>query len=788
MKNIKHLIIASVTGILLSFTIGCTPDMEEFDRPASLAGPIYQQLESQGNCSLYLQCLDRTEYAVSLSTGGLWTVFVPNDSAFNTYLDEKGYSSVQDIPLNIASDIIKTSIIVDAYNTTLLTYFKNNWYEGNSFRKLSQYMDTFDIVDGTEFSNFGASSDQYRNVDTTRKYLIQGGGRQKPITYFVDKYIDGFRQPMERTDYSYMFPGEEDPLEGEMKVGAAHVTEIEIPAENGIIYVLDKVLEPAEMLYANLSSPEYGGKYSTFKKMIDRFGYLKYQGLEENPFSNSKDSTYSIAFHTDIASNLLAFNPNDEIYPKLASNTDRTEADALGLLVPTNKALSDYLLADNEVAKNFTSYDEMPLDVVAIFLNVNFFANYAAICPSKFSETYNVGLETVNMSEADVVDTKFCSNGLFVGVNKIYPTATFSTVYGPMVLDTSYTIMLKCIKDLGLDNNLKGSGVEYSIFGLRNDQFVGIKDPNNPARTISVVVPPLSKVNYGENVDYVYLWVEDASDPQLTGYYPDPYADTKNATEVDYVQETLNDIVMNQMIDSRVDGEDNFYLTKKGDYVYISDNATKAQGSGDYYNETSFAVTDHTDLSNGVVYESEQFLNPATKYTYRALKDAGTFTSLLWILKWAGLEPETYVPGTDDKLIPYFNLDKSYTFFAPNDAAIAKAVADSVIMDYMKYFVENDAELKAQAVLDYQTFIKKHIIQDPIVTDGHTSGIYKSLYKIGVVDLVNVYTSFDIVNNDKESLIIRNVETADTMAITTPGGVNILSKRVVVHEIDNYLY
>ncbi|MDR1119319.1 MAG: fasciclin domain-containing protein [Dysgonamonadaceae bacterium] len=71
---------------------------EYYERPSWLEPPIYEVLEQQGRFGHYLQCVERTEYAGVLKGAGLYTVFAPNDDAFTTWLQEKSYSSVADIP------------------------------------------------------------------------------------------------------------------------------------------------------------------------------------------------------------------------------------------------------------------------------------------------------------------------------------------------------------------------------------------------------------------------------------------------------------------------------------------------------------------------------------------------------------------------------------------------------------------------------------------------------------------------------------------------------------------
>ena len=75
------------------------------------------------------------------------------------------------------------------------------------------------------------------------------GGLAVPTTYFTQDYFDF--QPLEMEDYAFMFPGETY-TSGDMRVFDAKVLEKNVIAENGMIFVLDKVLVPPPNIYQNL--------------------------------------------------------------------------------------------------------------------------------------------------------------------------------------------------------------------------------------------------------------------------------------------------------------------------------------------------------------------------------------------------------------------------------------------------------------------------------------------------------------------------------------------------------
>ncbi|GAL79954.1 hypothetical protein JCM19274_2626 [Algibacter lectus] len=154
----------------------------------------------------------------------------------------------------------------------------------------------------------------------------ESNGRLKTTNYFIQSYLDTW--DVQHSDYEFMFP-DETFNDGEMKVFGANVTEQNIVAENGIIYALDKVFEPKKSMYENLSSPEYGDKYSGFKRILERFAYLRYNRDELNEETGETEQIYRFVFSTGIENDYLPFNVADENY---ATNIDGTLAQAWGVI------------------------------------------------------------------------------------------------------------------------------------------------------------------------------------------------------------------------------------------------------------------------------------------------------------------------------------------------------------------------------------------------------------------------------------------------------------------------
>ncbi|WP_372771925.1 fasciclin domain-containing protein [Mangrovibacterium sp.] len=759
------LIIVMFIGLL-----GCEEKIDPFFAPPDdLEGTIYETLEARGNFTNYLKCLDRTSYAAGLQKSGSWTVFAPDDEAFEAFLKENGYSSVDELPWKRATDIVKFSIILDAYNTTTLTYYKSQWYAGSAFRRYTQLVDSIIDVDSKDYPNFQDWTD--------RTYKLAPRGSQVlSQSYFIQEYFDS--QTLNPEDYEFLFPGES--YSGSMRVADANVTEENVITENGLIFILDKVVEPRENLYQNLVSEENTGSYTIFKNMIDRFGSFSFKELVDNPVTGQQDSIFQLSFLTGITSNYPAYNPNSETYPALKNNVDRTYANAVGLFAPTDQALTEYLSGNSLLGRYYDSYDDMPLDVVGIVINMNFIMDFWDMCPGHYGSLFNIGFELLEMSESNVVDQKWCSNGMFVGIDKVFTPTTFATCLGPLVLDANYSIMNKMIEDLGIDNSLTGSGIDITVVGLKNDQIVDMPDPNSPYRRVTVV-------GYNEDLSVIYLSVTGDPTAANNRIYPDPTATTVSSTDVTYVNTTLKSIVLNQIIDEPVDrSEDNFYQTRSGEFVKVTNNGSSFAGGGDIAAGTASNLVEDIETTNGHFLVMDGPVIRPTRYTYGALTDnPDEFSKFLEVLD--GADAKVAISGfSSDYLIGFLDLRKSYTLLAPNNAAVQQAITDGVIPDPASLSSMEPVE-KATAVLSLQKFAKKHFIQQAIPTDGSTTGSFSSLFVDKIIDYVPVYKEFTVYN-DHATMSLEIMDTEGTTLLAKTGGkVNILSKMVVIHEIDSYL-
>ena len=130
-KNLARIVSAWSVCCLLCVLSSCEND-PYYERPTWLEPPIYEVLKANGSFNHYLQAVDRTSYASVLQGAGLYTVFAPNDSAFNVFLTQQGYTSVAEMPDTLIDKVV-------AYSICNSTYVFDSLGVGGSFKYKTQY-------------------------------------------------------------------------------------------------------------------------------------------------------------------------------------------------------------------------------------------------------------------------------------------------------------------------------------------------------------------------------------------------------------------------------------------------------------------------------------------------------------------------------------------------------------------------------------------------------------------------------------------------------------------------
>jgi uncharacterized surface protein with fasciclin (FAS1) repeats len=755
-----HLMVVLLLGGLAS---SCQDD-SYYDRPASLEPPIYEQLKAKGYFTNYLACVDKAGYKQNLSTAGYYTVFAPTDEAFEAYLLNKGLSSVADLDTVAAKAIVAYSLApsssnksqIDDWQTNATSTTANTVYQNVAFKRESfayKWVYPYTDIDGNtkDVVDANASEGAYTHGFRTDNF------NKKNIPYFTTGFLT--TKKLTAYDYNYFYP---DKVLSDFNVADATVTEWDIYAENGVVHVVDKLIEPLKNLEELLAS---SAECSDFRDVLERY-FVKtnvkapeeFQRKYEQARGERKD--IFIKWYPE-----LVFSPNCEAH--IGSNTNK-QIDGWTLFAPTNAALQTFY-TERFFSEGYKSLDEMPSFVIAEMVNAHMFPT--TVWPSKFAGTQNEFGEPARFNpESDVEGRHIGSNGLFYVVNKVQATNAFSTVLGDILLNPNYTLMYQALVSTQNQFILKNPDANVTIFLITNEQFAKLG----------------LSYNYGTNA-----W--EVNNPAWPG-----------VSAANALDRLMNIHILLESDLKFVAGNWGLAKTYGGEYIRYNITGLSAQvwSSGNPYVLTSLPriYEKNPETTNGYSIVTERASTAAIENTLSfSTENIGTILSTNttyrafynYLEKSANSKVEggegelsRLVYNPDTKAITgVLNTDEQ-TFLIPNATAIAKAVTEG----YLPAITVNDFTQAEQEKL--LKFVQYHILKKAIIfpngkmPNGLNVGPAITHYKTPDGD---TYVNIDL--RTANTLIATDALGMEAKAVATnnSASVNVLANRAVVHLIDNFL-
>ncbi len=716
---------------------------EYYGRPAGLEQPIYQVLSGKGNFKSLLATIDKSGYKTTLSSAGYWTLFAPNDSAFNVYFKEKGISSVEQMDSVTCQKIVTYCIVYNAFKKDRIDDYQSNagWVANSAFRRrTANYTGVYDATTkaGLPIKAIGGN----RNNNGTT-YWVEADNNNKYVSVLTDTFLSAKAVPA--ADYNYFYPNAT--FTG-FNVLDASVVEKDIMAENGVIHVVNKVLVPLPSIDEYLSSkPEF----SEFKKIFDK--YLvefvlnpvvtdRYKTVTGKP-----DNVYTKVFNSNLAFSLI-----NENFLKAQDNDG--QSNCYSLFAPNNTALLDYL--NNVLLKYYGSLDALPIGILYDFVNAHMWQT--VVWPSKFSNSFNYLGEPARFNPAtDVFDKKILSNGFFYGTNKVQEANVFSTVYGKVYLNPQYSYM-KSLLDQELKYVVSNPSQRFVLFMVNNDAwnkagyFADASVDNNPSFQWRYIPPGGGTQVVGSSCLVRMLRIVN----QLV--VPAPNSNLENLTS-DGVNKTYG-------------GE------------FIRWNGNKIDASGNLDSTSNKAVATSTEkASNGTAVYIDRLLTYTELNVGKHIEKLGTPTTSQFNSYWNFLK-NSKIYNTTTGEITGLAAGVFYTIFIPDNASILKAVNDGLLPG-TGTAPNKVPNYKPTAALDQELvirFIQYHFLNKISVgTDGRESGSYETLLRQNNGDPTNVFVNNSTINSMKLTDMLNryaNVVYAQS---------NYISNRCMIHLVDNYM-
>jgi uncharacterized surface protein with fasciclin (FAS1) repeats len=733
-----------VLSLFLLFTSCQKKAFEDFyERPDSLAEPIYQQLQARGNFTATLALINKAGYKRILGSAGYWTFFAPNDEAFNAYFQTNGISGVDDIDSAKAASLITFLLVENSYRQDQLSMLQTSKgpTPNSAYRRKTAYYD-FAYKDPNHSGvvvSTNRNGTAYAANDNNNKY----------IPYFLDGYVSA--NGLGASDYNAFYPAS---VYSGFNVAGARVVTADIKAENGVIHEIDKVVTPLANLEQYIAGkPEY----SEFKKLLDRVAVYtpnpaltaKYRALTGKP-----DTVFIKSYPSS-----LAFSPNNEAY----LNVSQTDAQENGwtMAVPTNESL---LAFEKEILVNFGTFEKAPPSVVTDLIKAHMWGT--TVWPHDLFNVANAHVELATFNNSNIIDRQVLSNGNFYGTNAPQYASLFRSVYSKIYLDPKYSLMQR-------------------VFGQSDLQVVSTR--NSGRYTLFMMSDPeCRELGYDFNTDK-NQWV-----------YVNPA--TPTVTVESLTQDRLTRIAQTSLLVTSNGEFDNLSgegIAESFGGEYVKFKANKVYASGNIVDGTAVTIDSVKNASNGKVYYTKGLLQFAenTETVGKSLERLATSSdpavrdNYSYFFNYLSNCAALWDPLT--KNIVGVQQGGLYTVFVPTNAAISQAVRDELLPGNKSNGTPAFSGLSVAQQQYVINFIQYHILdKTTIAIDGKKSGLYPSLLQgsNGDPKLLYVYYPGDPDNYVPGQMELRDgTVTGDPGASVNLAGSNNLGNRTLIHSINKVL-
>lgn len=708
-KNIIIGLIAIPVMILFNQCEDIT-DQDKYQRPKWLEGKVFTQIASEEDLSLFTECLKICGYDTILNISGSFTVFVPDNDAFNLYFQQNPQygNDVNNIPRTELEKIVKFHILQNSWSKLQLQSLdiygwidrddpENNKPKGykrqtllrDENKKYWVYADkgVVNLVDSTK-------SNAYRRVFVkSRKYA--------PV--FFNEYFP--INKLSANDYEFYF---NRPFEsGNIYYSEAKVISDEIYAENGFIYKVDRVVSPLLNAEQLLERSNPGESYKTFLGLVQLFpeftmnleeSYKQPEAREGKQF----DTLYNLSY------NDIAFNLHDELTGPNTNVSNYTIRYQNALMAPTDQAFQkfiDEVLTAKSGYPRWSSFEAVPREIKKIIANTHMSTN--PVYKTNMVQGFENGAkDRITIDESKILRKEYGSNCTFLGLNEVIIPRAFSSVAGPVYLRPGYSTFMYAMEFAKILPAIKKEDAEYSFF----------------------IVPDLSlQVDSSLEV----IWDDVATNRYRFRTF------NRSTQKFDITSRNeLTKRLLNQVGTSVPTGlpRKEFIENLAGNFIVVNNSDQTVRGGSDnvygYLGDSVITIQPvllEEPTDNGHTYSVDSWFSTPRVDMYSRLT---SFSKFLELTIKAGLY------DTKSYKFTFLTEGELYTVFIPSDQALTDYRADTL------------------SIPDLANFIKYHFVKgDLIFTDGKKpSGFYETLRKDETstqfqtkYSLLNIHTGIDVI-------------------------------------------
>lgn len=332
-KTKKLLRLALVFLFGAALVTGCKDDFDGyFDIPDSMEGPIYEQLSARPELSEFVKAIDRIPLMKNIiNTSGLYTVFAPTNDAVKKYFETQtrypGKTKIEDFDVEkvvLAADgVTKTKPDSIALSQFVEAHLAIDMYFHYDFKRFIP-----DEIIGSTGVSFGAVTDrnrystryreqnfvdtlyneQYQDGLTSRNRIRKVRPQYKSLNIYPYKYL---RRHNIVNEFTELYDVKGSIGSEDLFVNGVRVIEKDIAAVNGVIHVVEGVLEmqPNLDMYLKEHNPTFWAlaqtvaNYRFNESATEQEGVSKFDSLWTKEYNGMLDfaSEYDASFFTFLA-------------------------------------------------------------------------------------------------------------------------------------------------------------------------------------------------------------------------------------------------------------------------------------------------------------------------------------------------------------------------------------------------------------------------------------------------------------------------------------------------------
>jgi len=495
MTKTRRLLRVCSLSVAAAFVVSCQESVSESDHyqtPDWLKGNAYEVLAQEGNHTMFLKGIELSGYRPIVEGKSIMTVMAPNDDAFAKFLQQQGYSSVEDMQAKAPVQLKNTigyHLMYYAYDWDKLVNFRPNEGDGASQEQKQ-------LQGGMWYKHRTHSADdmeqmrgKLNSVDTT--VTVYHYERFLPVLsnrFFATKGIDA------KANYEYFYPGSSWSVSGDgFQVSNASVTDqAAVITDNGYLYHVSQVVSPMETIYQTLKQ---NPNYSDYIGLYDQYAELTPAATETS--DNVGKVVYTLT-HNGLPNIACEWPVTD--YRQMAT----LERAAYNIFAPSNQAIARFFQNYWTAEGGYRSLSDLDPLITQYFILQSFADTDEPVFPE---EIRGGKVETafgtpININPDDVDDRLFCENGVVYGMNDMEAPAIFSAVVGPAFKDTAYQCYLYTLDKSELILSLASDKTEFVTLIPNNRQFL----QNEPSMRLNTTTAGrLLEVYSDEDGNYVTM-------------------------------------------------------------------------------------------------------------------------------------------------------------------------------------------------------------------------------------------------------------------------------------------